>query len=150
MPQSLTNILVHLVFSTKKRQNYLDDEICGKLYPYIFGILKNNNCECIKIGGIANHVHILCALARTICISDLIEKIKSNTSKWLKKKDNSLTDFQWQKGYGAFSISPAHLQIVSNYIDHQHTHHQQTTFEDEIRILLKKYNIRYDERYLWD
>jgi REP element-mobilizing transposase RayT len=138
------------VFSTKKRQNYLDDEVCDKLYPYISGILKNNNCECIKIGGIANHIHILCALARTICISDLIEKIKSNTSKWLKTKDNSLANFQWQKGYGAFSISPAHLQMVSNYIGHQHAHHQQTTFEDEIRILLKKYNIQHDERYLWD
>ena len=84
MPQSLSNTLVHFVFSTKKRQNYLDDEICCKFYPsYIAGILKNNNCECLKIGGIASHVHILCALARTISISDLIEKIKSNRANFL-------------------------------------------------------------------
>jgi REP element-mobilizing transposase RayT len=150
MPQSLSNILAHIIFSTKNRQNYLNTEICCKLYPYISSILKNNNCECIRIGGIANHIHILCALAKTISISDLIEKIKSNTSKWIKTKDESFIHFQWQRGYGAFSISPAHLQIVSNYIDHQQMHHQQTTFEDEFRALLKKYNIPHDERYVWD
>jgi len=150
MPQSVTNILVHIVFSTKKRQNYLDAEHCCKLYPYISGILKNHNCECIRIGGIENHIHILCALAKTISISDLIEKIKSNSSKWIKTNDESFIGFQWQKGYGAFSISPAHVQVVSNYINHQKGHHRKITFEDELRTLLKKYNVRYDERYLWD
>jgi len=150
MPQSLTNILVHLVFGTKKRENYLTNEVCHRLYPYISSILKSSNCECIKIGGIENHIHILCALAKTTSISDLIEKIKSSTSKWIKTNDESFAHFRWQKGYGAFSISPAHLQIVNKYINNQSAHHKQTTFEDEFRALLKKYNVQHDERYLWD
>jgi hypothetical protein len=114
-------------------------------------ILKNNDC-CYqsKIGGTENHVHILCALPKIISVGDLIKQIKANSSKWIKTKRENLWNFCWQRGYGAFSISPVHMQVISSYIANQEMHHKKITFEDELRRLIKKYDVAYDEHYLFD
>ena len=103
-----------------------------------------------EIGGVANHIHILCALSKTITASDLIQEIKISSSKLLKTKGSELENFFWQNGYGIFSISPGHLNLVRSYIAGQAKHHKVITFEDELRKLLNKYNVKYDEKYLWD
>ena len=151
MTQSLSNILVHIVFSTKQRTSWLNPEICAELYPYIAQILKTKNTHPYRIGGTADHIHILCRLVKTISISALIEEIKTSTSKWIKTKKNfDLNDFHWQNGYGVFSISPGHLDIVTTYIANQLEHHKKTTFQEEFLLLLKKYKINYNEKYLWN
>jgi putative transposase len=150
MSQSLSKILVHIVFSTKKRQSWLTNEINDELFPYIAKVIKNNKCYAYEIGGVTDHIHILCSLAKTVTASALIEEIKTTTSRLIKTKNETLKPFFWQHGYGIFSISPAHLNIVRSYILGQAEHHKKITFEDELRTLLKKYNIEYDERYLWD
>jgi putative transposase len=150
MSQSLSNILIHIIFSTKKRQKSLDDNIRPELYAYITGIFKAKNCPCYQIGGVSDHLHISCSLPKVITISDLIKEIKTSTSVWLKTKNNNLSNFYWQTGYGVFSLSPTHLEKLCNYIANQETHHKCVDFKDEFLDLLKKYNIDYDERYLWD
>jgi len=150
MPQSLSNISIHIVFSTKHRQNWLTKEIRHELYPYIAQILKNKNCCSCKIGGTENHIHILCPLPRTISISKLIEDLKVVTSKWIKTKSPTFINFHWQTGYAAFSISPGHIEIVSSYIENQEAHHKGVSFEDELCKLLNKYNIPFDQRYLFN
>ena len=150
MSQSLSNILLHIVFSTKYQQKLLYKKIRSELYSYIATIFKNKNCYCYQIGGIDDHIHISCTLAKTISTSDLIKEIKTSTSVWLKNKENNLTNFHWQNGYGVFSLSPSHLQRLCTYITNQENHHKQITFKDEFLGLLNKYNVDYDERYLWN
>jgi len=150
MPQSLANILAHVVFSTKNRQCWLQKDIYQELYPYINKILKNQKCFPYQIGGMPDHIHIVCELGKTISASKLIEEIKISTSKWIKTKDNSLADFYWQSGYGIFSISPTHLDALKSYVANQEKHHKASTFQDEFIGLLQKNNVAYDEKYLWD
>lgn len=147
MSQSLANIFVHIVFSTKQRQPYLNTEIDNNLYEYLAGILKNKNCHPYQIGGTSDHIHILCSQAKNITLSTLIEQLKTSSSKWIKTKINN---FYWQNGYGAFSISPGHLNAVKLYIANQFEHHRKISFQDEMRNLLNKYGIEYNEKYLWD
>ena len=150
MSQALANLLVHIVFSTKQRQNYLTPDICLRLYPYINKILKNQGCYPYQIGGMPDHIHILCGLAKTVCISKLIEEIKTSTSKWIKTKDIDFSNFYWQSGYGAFSVSSSRLNVVQSYIANQTKHHEKSTFQQEFLGLLNKHRIVYDKRYLWD
>jgi len=150
MAQSLSNILIHNVFSTKHRTETITPEIEKELYPYIATICNSLDCPAIKIGGTENHIHILCCLSRTITISKLVEKIKTGSSKWIKTKGTEFHSFSWQNGYGAFSIGVSNLPALKQYISNQKEHHKRRTFEDELRSLLKKYQIGYDEKYLWD
>jgi REP element-mobilizing transposase RayT len=150
MSQSLSNVLIHIVFSTKGRQKLLHDEIRPKLYAYIIGIFKTKNCSYYQVGGIDDHIHISCSLPKATSVSDLIKEIKTSTSLWLKTKDNSFENFHWQTGYGVFSLSPTHLQCLCTYIANQKEHHKHVDFKNEFLGLLKKYNVAYDERYLWD
>ncbi|MBN2603417.1 MAG: IS200/IS605 family transposase [Candidatus Thermoplasmatota archaeon] len=150
MSQSLSNVLTHIVFSTKKRQSWLHKEICKELYPYINTILKNNACHVYQIGGMTDHIHIVCALGKTISISKLIEEIKKSTSKWIKTKDKKFADFYWQNGYGIFSISTTHLQALKFYVANQEKHHKTKSFQDEFIRLLQKNDIAYNAQYLWD
>ncbi|EKE00689.1 MAG: transposase [uncultured bacterium] len=150
MSQSLSNILIHIVFSTKGRQKLLHEKIRQKLYAYIIGIFKTKSCNYYQLGGVDDHIHISCSLPKTISVSDLIKEIKTSTSIWLKTKDNNLENFHWQTGYGVFSVSPAHLQGLCEYIANQEEHHKVTDFKEEFLGLLNKYKINYDERYLWD
>jgi putative transposase len=150
MAQSLSRIIVHIVFSTKDRAKLILPEFSADLYGYIAGICKTVKSHPFKIGGTENHVHIACSLPRTISVSNLLEEIKSGSSKWMKSKSPRCSLFAWQAGYGAFSYSPAQLPILINYIENQGEHHRTKSFEEEMVELLKLYDVEYDERYLWD
>lgn len=149
MPQSLSNNILHITFSTKNRQPLLKKEIRERLYPYMAELIRSKGSECYRIGGIDDHIHVAIRLSPTSTLSKTISEMKTGTSKWLKGIDDSLTDFSWQEGYGAFSVSPKDLNAVNNYIDNQEEHHRNVTFQDEFRAFLKKYHIEYDERYVW-
>ena len=150
MPQSLSNILVHIVFSTKERKAYLSDDIQSELHAYIGGIVANQKGVLLKACSVVDHIHLLIAQPRTCSPANLIKEIKIGSSKWLKTKSKKLHDFCWQKGYGMFSISPSHRLVLENYILRQKEHHQKFNFKDEFRQLLQKYSIEWDENYVWD
>jgi putative transposase len=121
-----------------------------ELHAYLGGICKTFECHPIKIGGYTDHVHILCMLSKKIALMKLLEEIKSHSSKWMKTKGDDLKNFYWQNGYSAFSVNPAQVGAVINYIANQKEHHSKKTFQDEYRGFLKKYKVEYDERYIWD
>ena len=150
MSQSLVKNYVHLVFSTKYRQPLITETVEDELYAYMDGICKSLECHPIKVGGYKDHVHILCMLSKKIALMKLLEEVKSHSSKWIKTKEKGLENFYWQNGYGAFSVNPAQVNIVINYIANQKEHHRKKTFQDEYRAFLKKYKMEYDERYVWD
>ena len=151
MSQSLTQIYLHLVFSTKHRRPLLrDDELRTEMHKYLGGACRDLKCPSLLVGGTEDHVHILCRLSRQMSVSKLLAEIKRESSKWVKTKNAKLSDFHWQDGYGAFSISPSHVDTLKHYIANQAEHHRQESFQDELRRLLKKYEIEYDERYVWD
>jgi len=151
MPQSLAQIYLHLVFSTKDRRPLLlDPDLRKEAHKFLGGTCKQLDCPVLRVGGVEDHVHILCRLGRTVAVADLIKELKRESSKWLKTKDLALSDFHWQNGYGAFSISPGHIDALTTYIDTQEEHHRKESFQDEFRRLLKKYGLAWDERYVWD
>ncbi len=150
MGQSLVKNYLHIVFSTKNRQALILPSIEVELYSYIGGICKNLECHPIQIGGYSDHIHILCILSKKLALVKLMEELKSHSSKWVKTKDENLKNFYWQDGYGAFSVNPKDVDAVKSYIENQHEHHKQRSYQDEYRAFLKKYNVEYDERYVWD
>jgi REP element-mobilizing transposase RayT len=150
MPQSLATLFVHIIFSTKHRANLILPEIESELFSYIGGIVKNNQSVLIAGNGTPNHVHLLISLSKNVALSALIGDIKRDSSKWIKTKGDKFHDFQWQDGYGAFSISQSQTETVKRYIERQKIKHRIITFEDEFREFLKKYETKYDERYVWD
>ncbi len=152
MAQSLAKVYLHIVFSTKNRIGFLQDKNLQKeIHAYLAGICKNLDSPSHLIGGTTDHIHILCLLSRKYTISDLLRELKRESSKWIKTKNIlSLNDFHWQNGYGAFSVAPSHVDPLKKYIANQEEHHRKETFQDEFRRLLQKYNVEYDERYIWD
>lgn len=150
MPQSLVKNYLHITFSTKHRQAYIDDNIKDELFSYLGGICKNMECNPIIVGGYKNHIHILCLLSRKIPLMKLIEELKSHSSKWIKTKGENYKKFYWQNGYDGFSVNPKQVDIVKNYILNQEDHHSSKTFKEEYLELLIENNIEYDERYVWD
>jgi REP-associated tyrosine transposase len=150
MPQSLARNYLHITFSAKNRFSFIDKNIENELFSYIGGICKNLECNPIIVGGHKDHIHILCLLSRKIALMNLIEKIKSSSSKWIKTKGIDYQKFYWQNGYGGFSVNPTEIDIVEKYILQQEEHHQKKTFQDEYRAFLKKYEIEFDEKYVWD
>lgn len=150
MPQSLASILVHVVFSTKHRQPLIKPEIEDELFKYMCGIFREYESPVISINGVEDHVHILTSLSRKIALSDLLEKAKKSSSKWIKTKGPAYQNFYWQNGFGAFSIGESGVAALKKYIAEQKAHHLKKTFQDEFREFLKLYNIAYDERYVWD
>ena len=150
MGQSLVKNYLHIVFSTKHRKPMITEAIESELYAYLGGICKNLECQPIKIGGYHDHIHILCMLSQKMALMKLLEETKSHSSKWIKTKGEEFSHFYWQNGYGAFSVNPAEVDIVINYIANQKVHHDKKSFQDEYRGFLKKYDVEYDERYVWD
>ena len=150
MPQSLSKIYVHLIFSTKNRQHIIDETINTQLYDYLGGICKGLECNPVRVGGHTDHVHILCLLSRKIAPMQLLEEVKKRSSKWIKTQGERYTAFYWQDGYGIFSVNPTETDTVVKYIDNQAEHHKKRMFQDEYRAFLKKYEVDYDERYVWD
>lgn len=150
MPQSLVKILIHVVFSTKNRADLIAPEIEDNLFAYIHGIVENNGSKLIIANGTANHIHLLISLGKKNDIPELIGDIKRDSSSWIKKQSVAFSNFYWQKGYGAFSIGQSQVPTVVNYIKKQKEHHKQQDFKSEFRALLTKYEIDFDERYVWD
>ena len=151
MPQSLVQIYVHLVFSTKDRKPFLKDRgLRDQMQAYLAGTCKNLKSPAVIIGGVEDHVHVLCRLGKTIDISDLVRDLKRESSKWIKTQQPSLDKFHWQKGYGAFSLSSSHVEALTKYIANQEEHHKTESFQDEFRRLCTKYGLPIDERYVWD
>lgn len=150
MPQSLSQVYLHIVFSTKNRENLIKPEIEIQLHKYIAGILRNLDCQLIKIGGTQNHIHILNTFSRTISISKMLEFVKKDSSKWIKTQGSDYKNFYWQNGYGVFSVSQSIIETVKIYIENQKKHHKKKTFKEEYREFLNEYNIKYDEKYVWD
>ena len=146
MGQSLAQIYLHVVFSTKLRKQYLQNrDLQAELHAYLAGACRNLDSPSLQIGGIEDHVHVLCQLSKTISISELVRELKRESSKWLKP---TIATFQWQQGYGAFSVSPSHVDGLKDYIRNQQEHHTTETFQDELRRLLRKYGVEFDERYV--
>lgn len=150
MGQSLVKNYLHIIFSTKYREPLINDSVEKELYSYIGGICKKLECHPIKIGGYTDHIHILCMLSQKIAFMKLLEESKSHSSKWIKSKGEEFNNFYWQNGYGAFSVNPSEVNTVIKYIENQKHHHSKSNFKDEYRLFLKKYNVDYDERYIWD
>jgi REP element-mobilizing transposase RayT len=149
MAQSLTKIVIHVVYGTKNREQFLSKNIRAKLYAYTVGILDNQHCITLAINGVEDHVHLLVNVSKNIAVSKMVEEIKKGTSRWLKAQGTAFNGFSWQGGYGAFSVSESQIPKVIEYINNQDQHHQKLSFQDELRMLLKKHRIEFDEQYLW-
>ncbi len=151
MPQSLANIYMHIIFSTKNRRAFLADmDARSEMHAYLVSILKAYDSPATAVGGTEDHVHILCNLSRTNTLAKVIGGTKRNSSKWIKSKGKQFGEFQWQNGYGALSVSRSRLEQARQYIINQDQHHTKMTFQDELRALPTKQGIEFDERYLWD
>lgn len=150
MAQSLSKVLLHLVFSTKNRRPWIDTGVEEELFRYLSGICRELRCPAHKIGGTDDHVHIACSLSRTVSISHLLQELKASSSAWIKGKSDRYRDFGWQNGYGAFSIGQSNLDDLRKYIANQREHHRELSFQDEFRQFLAKYEVAFDEQYVWD
>lgn len=159
MAQSLAKILVHVVFSTKERRPFLRDNLLREeLYRFMSGTLKAMDCAPVIIGGVEDHVHLLCNLSRSRDAAEVVKELKRSSSLWIKSKFpastgsglSDLTRFAWQSGYGIFSVGFSQIPAVTAYIARQEEHHRKTSFQDELRQFLRRYEVEYDERYVWD
>lgn len=151
MAQSLAKILLHLVFSTKERRPFLKDQaLRGELHRYLGGILTNLECQPLIVGGVEDHVHLLFAHSRTATVADVVKELKRGSTVWLKIKATEGSEFAWQNGYGIFSIGQSQVEDVRAYIAGQEEHHRKIPFQEEFRRLLQRYEIAFDERYVWD
>lgn len=150
MPQSLAVLHLHLIFSTKDRTPFLFSGIREALHSYLAGVLKEIGCHPIIINSMDEHIHLLFDLGRTVAISQVVESLKTGSSKWLKTRDPKLAHFAWQSGYGAFAVSESNVPAVLEYIRDQAEHHQTRTFQDEYRVFLERHGLTYDEKYVWD
>ena len=150
MPQSLSKNYIHLTFSTKHRLDTIQPCDESDLYAYISGILRQEECPVVAIGGTANHVHILFVLNKNIALFKLVEIAKRGSSKWLKMRHDVYKKFSWQEGYGAFSVSPSKIEVVVRYIQGQKEHHKKYSFKEEYKKFLDESGIEYNEVFLWD
>jgi REP element-mobilizing transposase RayT len=150
MSQSLANIVVHLVFSTKNRRPLIRDEERDQLHAYITGILNNHNSPLIEINSVRDHLHILFAQSKNHAPAKIVEQVKTASSTWIKTLSDCYSDFAWQGGYGEFSVSPMHVDAVRDYIRKQPEHHKQEDFQTEYRRFCDKNGKPLDERYAWD
>ena len=150
MAQSLSNILVHLVFSTKDRRPILLDQQRPDLHAYIGGALADMNSQLVEINSVRDHVHILFVQSKVHAPAKIVEQVKSGSSGWLRREFRDYRDFAWQTGYGEFSVSPIHVDSVRDYIRNQAEHHRVEDFKTEFRRFCEKNGMPLDERYAWD
>ncbi|MBV8901844.1 MAG: transposase [Verrucomicrobia bacterium] len=149
MPQSLARLLVHLIFSTKDRVPILTGEALRRdLHAYLAATARDLGCPAIRVGGVADHVHVVCCLARSVSVATLVAKLKVSSGQMLRVKAGKR--FQWQNGYGAFSVSESALGSVVDYVANQDLHHRRLSFQDEYRAFLRRHGVEFDERYVWD
>jgi len=149
MASTLTNLLYHLVFSTKNRYPMLHQPLASECHAYFGGIVKNEGGIPLAINGMPDHVHLVLKCKPTIAFSDLVRVIKGSSSKWVNEHYDVGGRFSWQEGYGGFSISESQLQKTINYVKNQDQHHPLKSFQDEFRMLLDKHGVKYDERFIW-
>ena len=150
MPQSLAKVYLHAVFSTKNRDPFLADDWRDELFHVLGGSANNLGCQSLIVGGVPDHVHMLFQLSRTIAVADAVGKIKSTSSSWINQTRGLPSPFHWQAGYAAFSVSQSNVEAVRDYIRRQPEHHAKQTFQDELREWLRRYEVEWDERYVWD
>jgi putative transposase len=148
MPQSLANIVIHVIWSTKDRRPLITDDVREALHGYMAGVLKNIESPALIINSMPDHVHILCHLSRNVAVCKLVEEVKKSSTKWIKAHGGPL--FAWQNGYGAFSVSESNIPAVREYIEDQEEHHTKRDFKDEFRAFCKRHDVPIDERYVWD
>ena len=149
MPQSFASLHCHIVFSTKHRRPLIAGDAQSRLFEYIGGTLRNHECRLVAAGGMPDHVHLLVSLGRTLTVADAVRVTKSNSSRWAKE-DFGLRDFQWQDGYGAFAVSYSQIEQVRSYLANQQQHHQRLSFQEEFLEFLRRHNMPWDDRYVWD
>lgn len=151
MAQPFAKILLHTVFSTKERRPFLQDKsLREEMHLYLGGILANLDCQPIIVGGVADHIHLLYTLSRTHSVSEVVKEVKRGSSLWIKTTHADVRDFAWQDGYGIFSVGFSQIESVRGYITSQEEHHKKISFQNEFRTLLKRYQIEFDERFVWD
>ena len=150
MPQSLSQVILHLVFSTRDRFPAINSSVRPRLHAYLASIARGRDANAYRVGGTEDHVHILCSLPRTLAQSDLVKDLKRESSKWMKQQGEMQERFCWQRGYGAFSLGRSQLEHAIQYVEGQEEHHRQVTFQEEYREFLDRYGVTYDERYVWD
>ena len=150
MSQSLVKNLVHLVYSTKHRQAWIPKAHQADLFKYQAGIFREWDSPALIIGGVEDHVHALFSLSKNHALKKIVEEVKKGSSKWMKAEGPRIAEFSWQAGYAAFSVSQSSIADVIRYIETQEEHHRKWTFQDELRGLLRRHEIEFDERYLWD
>jgi REP element-mobilizing transposase RayT len=150
MPQSLARLHVHLIFSTKNREPLLSDTVRDSLHRYVATVLQDFGCPAVLMNSVNDHVHILLELGRTAAVSDVVEQVKTISSKWIKTQGAEFARFAWQAGYGAFAVSESNVQAVRDYIASQQEHHRTKTFQEEYRAFLERHHVAFDERYVWD
>ena len=148
MPQTLSFNLVHIVFSTKNRDSLINDGIASALHAYLAGTARKLDCECFRVGGVADHVHLAMRLATTRTAAKVVSEIKTGSSIWMK--EHGIRQFAWQRGYALFSVGPADVGALLRYIDAQKAHHRKRDFRDEMRAFFERYHVAFDERYVWD
>ncbi len=150
MGQTLTNLTIHIIFSTKGRVPVINKEIKTDLMAYLGGIVRKHKATPLIINGTSDHVHMLVEIPPTLSVSELMKFVKGNSSHWLNQNNLLEQKFSWQDGYGAFSVSKSSIEAVIRYIKDQENHHQHKSFQDEFIAFLKKYQIDYDEHYIWE
>jgi REP element-mobilizing transposase RayT len=150
MAQTLVSLLVHIIFATKRREDFITLEIELNLYAYLAGIARKHGSRLLASGGTANHVHLLISQSKNIALSDLMEELKKSSSVWIKTQGKEFANFHWQDGYGAFSIGASQIPAVKAYLARQKEHHRKKTFQEEFIEFLSKYGIEYNEKYLWN
>jgi putative transposase len=150
LPQSLTKLYAHLIFSTKNRQPFLDDEIRPRVHGYVATVVRSLDSPYVVVGGVADHVHILFDMGKLHAPVEFVERVKRESSKFVKTLGPRYQNFYWQRGYGMFSVSPTHLPSAELYVRNQSEHHRTKTFQEEFREFLVRYHVDYDEQYVWD
>ncbi len=150
MSQSLSQVYVHLIFSTKDREPHLSSQVQARLFPYLAGALNQQDSPALKVGGHVDHVHLLYRLSKNKIPSKVVGEIKSRSSRWLKDEFSGMGGFAWQAGYGIFSVSSSQVEQVEQYIARQAEHHRRVTFQEELRRFFDRHGVEYDERYVWD
>lgn len=150
MPQSLTKLYAHLIFSTKNRQPFLDDAIRPRVHAYLATIIRDLDSPWVVVGGVADHVHILFDMGKMYAPVEFVEVTKRESSKFIKTFGTQYQKFYWQRGYGMFSVGPAYRDEAEAYVNNQEEHHHAKSFQEEFRAFLVKYGVAYDEQYVWD
>lgn len=148
MPQTLSFNLVHIIFSTKDRAPLIHADVRDDLHAYLAGTVRKLGCECFRVGGVADHVHLAVTLPTTKTAAKVVSEMKTASTAWMKR--HGIANFAWQRGYGLFSVGPADLDALVRYIDQQEAHHRRRSFEDEMRAFFARYHVAFDERYVWD